>query len=99
MQYHFWDRHAIKAEAHRRGLTLIGIARAARIEPSACGVALRRRNVRGEQALAAALEVEPSVLWPERYRDRTASTRNRSRERDRTASPIRTRFLTSGGRS
>ncbi|MBK5957435.1 Nlp family transcriptional regulator [Rhodoplanes elegans] len=74
-----WDRHAIKAEVHRRGLTLIGISLAAGLEPSACGVALRRRNVRGERAIAAALGVEPSVLWPERYRGGPVSPRKRTR--------------------
>ena len=74
-----WDRHAIKAEVHRRGLTLIGIAREAGLEPSACGVALRRRNVLGERAIAAALGVEPSVLWPERYAGGPVSPRQRSR--------------------
>lgn len=93
-----FDRHAIKAEVHRRGFTLVGLARAAGLEPSACKVALRRRNVRGEQAIAAALGVEPSVLWPERYRDRPVSPRKRSRNRGRSASPIRTRLSTSGGR-
>lgn len=98
MQHRLWDRHAIKAEVHRRGFTLIGIARAAGIEPSACSVALARRNIRGEHAIAAAFGVEPSVLWPERYRDGPITSRNRSRERARSASPIRTRPSTSGGR-
>ena len=67
-----WDRHAIKAEVHRRGLTLVGIARARGLEPSACKVALRRRNFAGERAIADVLGVEPSVLWPERYRTGTS---------------------------
>lgn len=70
-----WDRHAIKAEVHRRGLTLVGIARANDLEPSACKVALRRRNYAGERALAEALEMDPAALWPERYRNVTGTSR------------------------
>lgn len=81
------DRHAIKAEVHRRGMTLLGIARTAGLEPSACRVALRRRNHRGEQAIAAALGVEPSVLWPERYAG-PVSPLQRSRRQRAAASPI-----------
>lgn len=86
-----WDRHAIKAEVHRRGLTLVGIARAAGLEPSACKVALMRRNWRGEAAIAAALGVEPSVLWPERYGTQPLSPTQRSRRGRRSASPKRRR--------
>ena len=67
MRRRSWDRHAIKAELHRRGLTLVGVAHDAGLEPSATRVALRRRHYGGERAIAAALGVEPSVLWPERY--------------------------------
>lgn len=62
-----WDRHAIKAALYRRGVTLIGLARAAGIEPSATRTALLRRNRPGEAAIAAALGVAPAELWPERY--------------------------------
>lgn len=71
-----WDRHAIKAEVHRRGLTLVGIARAARLEPSACKVALRRRNFAGEKALSEALGLELTVLWPDRYPNVTGVSRS-----------------------
>ncbi|MDQ2084556.1 helix-turn-helix domain-containing protein [Xanthobacteraceae bacterium Astr-EGSB] len=87
MRTYRWDRHAIKAEVHRRGLTLLGIAQAAGLEPSACKVALRRRNYRGEAAIAAALGIDPSVLWPDRYRRPVSSGRNPSRIQPRTASP------------
>jgi len=63
-----WDRHAIKAEVHRRGATLVSIARECGIEPSSTKVALRRRHRPGELAIAAFLGVEPAELWPERYR-------------------------------
>jgi Ner family transcriptional regulator len=83
-----FDRHAIKAEVHRRGLTLVGIARSAGLEPSACKVALRRRNHGGERAIAAALGVEPSVLWPERYAAGPVSPVYSRRRERAPASPI-----------
>ncbi|MFZ5739604.1 MAG: helix-turn-helix domain-containing protein [Pseudomonadota bacterium] len=44
------------------------MARANGLEESACKVALRRRNRRGEVAIAEALGIHPSTLWPDRYR-------------------------------
>ena len=62
-----WDKHEIKAEVARRGETLTGIAVRADLEPSACRVALCRRNIKGEKALATYLRVPLAELWPERY--------------------------------
>lgn len=62
-----WDRHAIKAELHRRGLTLSNLAVAAGLEPSACRVALLRRHRAGEAAIATALGRHAAELWPDRY--------------------------------
>lgn len=62
-----WDRHAIKAEVHRRGTTLTAIANAASLDPSACRSALVRRHIAGEQALAEFLGLPPEAIWPERY--------------------------------
>lgn len=61
------DKHAIKAELARRGLTLVAVARQAGIERSGPGVALLRRHFAGEAAIAAALGTAPEALWPERY--------------------------------
>ncbi|ACE99201.1 putative transcriptional regulator, Nlp [Rhodopseudomonas palustris TIE-1] len=83
-----WDRHAIKAAVHRKGLTLVGIARKAGLEESACKVALRRRNWRGEAAIAEALGLHPSALWPDRYRSSAPIyRRNRNHVRACVASP------------
>ncbi|MBT9291323.1 helix-turn-helix domain-containing protein [Prosthecodimorpha staleyi] len=68
-----WDKHAIKAEVHRRGATLVGIARAAALEPSACKVALHRKHAAGERAIAGFLGISPAELWPDRYAARPAS--------------------------
>ena len=61
------DRHAIKAEVHRRGTTLTAIAIAANLDPSACRSALLRRHIGGEHALADFLGYRPEEVWPERY--------------------------------
>lgn len=68
-----WDKHAIKAEIHRRGETLVGLARKAGLELSACKVALHRRNTAGEAAIAAFLDIDPCVLWPERFAARVVA--------------------------
>lgn len=68
-----WDRHAIKAEVHRRGASLLAIARKAGLEPSSTRVALVRRHTAGEQAIADFLGVNPAELWPERYRGRVVT--------------------------
>ncbi|WP_336801525.1 helix-turn-helix domain-containing protein [Kaistia sp. MMO-174] len=68
-----WDRHAIKAEIHRRGGTLLGIAADAGLEPSSTRVALHRRHPAGELAISAFLSIEPSELWPERYHSRVTT--------------------------
>lgn len=92
------DRHDIKAEVHRRGLTLVGLSRAAGLEDSACKVALRRRNFGGERAIAAALDTDPSVLWPERYPSGPVSPVHSRRRERAPASPKVFPDLTSGGR-
>ena len=76
-----WDRHAIKAEIHRRGKTLTRLSLDAGLDPSACRCALLRRQPRGERAIAAFLGVEPATLWPERYRDAQETARARKNSR------------------
>lgn len=80
MQRRVWDKHEIKAEVQRRGETLTGVAIAADLEPSACRVALCRRNLRGEQALARYLGVSLSELWPDRY-GKTSKQQSSARQR------------------
>jgi len=62
-----WDRHAIKAEIHRRGQTLTRLALAAGLDPSACRSALMRPSPGGEAAISAFLGIPPQILWPDRY--------------------------------
>lgn len=72
-----WDKHAIKAEVHRRGATLKGIAVAAGLEESATRVALLRRLPSGERALSDFLGVPVPELFPERYPSRPSSSAGR----------------------
>lgn len=84
-----WDRFSIKAEVQRRGETLTGLAIDADLEESACRVALVRRNVRGEQAIAAFLGVSVEELWPDRYeapKRKTIAERRRLASQKRSAS-------------
>ncbi|WP_234826916.1 helix-turn-helix domain-containing protein [Rhodopseudomonas palustris] len=57
----------IKAEIHRRGETLTGLAIDAGIDEAACRLALCRRNTRGEKVIAAFLGVPLEELWPDRH--------------------------------
>lgn len=59
-----WDRHAIKAEINRRGMTLTGIARAAGLSESACRRALFGLDRRGADAIADAIGIPFDTLFP-----------------------------------
>ncbi|TFF20507.1 hypothetical protein E3C22_16490 [Jiella endophytica] len=59
-----WDRHSIKAEIHRRGMSLSGIARDAGLPESACRLALMGMNRKGADAIAAALGIPFDTLFP-----------------------------------
>lgn len=59
-----WDRHSIKAEVHRRGMSLSGIARDAGLAESACRLALMGLNRKGADAIATALDIPFDVLFP-----------------------------------
>lgn len=67
-----WDRHAIRAEIHRRGSTLTRVALQAGLEAATCRVALNRPNRPGEAAIARFLGIPARVLWPERYLSRAS---------------------------
>lgn len=61
------NRYWIKAEAQRRGKNLTGLAIDAGREESFHRVALVRRNIRGEQAIAAYLGVLVQALLSDLY--------------------------------
>lgn len=62
-----WDRPAIIAELHRRGLTLTGIAKDAGLYPSACRQGIGGQSRTGAEAIAAALDVPFNDLFPTMY--------------------------------
>ncbi|SFZ85962.1 transcriptional regulator, Nlp family [Devosia enhydra] len=62
-----WDRHAIKAEIGRKGLTQTAIAQAAGLEPSAVRHGLRGGNRKGAEAIAKALGLPFRTLFPDSY--------------------------------
>ena len=62
-----WDRHAIKAEIGRAGLTMTKIAKAADLEPSAVRHGLLGSNRRGAEAIARAIAVPFRELFPNTY--------------------------------
>lgn len=73
-----WDRHAIKAEVHRRGMTLTGIARDAGLAENACRKALFGIDRKGADALAAALDIPFNTLFPAGFHQSRSSQRHRS---------------------
>jgi lambda repressor-like predicted transcriptional regulator len=73
-----WDRHAIKAEVHRRGLTLTGIARDAGLYDCACSQGINGGSLAGAQALAKAIGVPVEELFPDRYVSSRSTHPNRN---------------------
>ena len=72
-----WDRHAIKAEVHRRGRTLERLALDAGLRSDACRGALARRDsIEGELTIAAFIDVDPATLWPGRWREPLSEKRS-----------------------
>ena len=63
-----WDRHSIKAEVERRGLSLTGIAIDAGLYESACRQGIAGGSRSGAQAIADALGIPFRTLFPTQYR-------------------------------
>jgi Ner family transcriptional regulator len=62
-----WDRHAIKAELHRRGITFNELSRRHGLYRSQAARVLREPWPRMERIVAEVLGVPAHELWPERY--------------------------------
>lgn len=62
-----WHPEDIKAAIRKRGITLAGIAKAVGMRRNALGLALVLPRERAEAAIAAALDLHPSAIWPSRY--------------------------------
>lgn len=64
------NRHEdIKGALRLRGLTFSDIARTLDVSPATVGLVSqgKGRSARIEQAIAAAIHIEPCDLWPDRY--------------------------------
>lgn len=83
-----WDRYTIKAEIHRRGLTMTGIARAAGLHDSACRKALFGMDRKGADAIAAALSIPFDTLFPTGF-VQSRSNRDKSNAKARVESRLK----------
>lgn len=68
------EQQHIKTQLALKGFRLADVDRLAGVTPGACRDALRRPHKAGEEAIAAALDVEPHTLWTDRY-DQTTGQR------------------------
>jgi Ner family transcriptional regulator len=67
-QEKIWDRHSIKAEVERRGMTLTGIAKDAKLYESACRQGLMGVSKPGANAIAKALGIPFETLFAGLYK-------------------------------
>ncbi|MEP0235569.1 helix-turn-helix transcriptional regulator [Roseibium sp.] len=67
-----WDKHAIKAELHRQGMTLTALAEREGINPKSFRGVWARTHRKAEAALARFLGEPVEVLFPDRYPIRTS---------------------------
>lgn len=63
-----WHRADIRAAVEKAGKTLTQLALDHGLEEWACRIALTRRHIPGEKAIAALIGVPVWVLWPGRWR-------------------------------
>lgn len=61
------DWQAIKAEIHRRGMTLTELAKRNGMHPTLCRQVSSRTNRKAQQAIADFIGEKPEDLWPDRY--------------------------------
>ncbi len=75
-----WDRHAIKAELHRRGMTMAALAKLAGSTPAIFGHVWTRPVRKAEQAIADYLGIPAEELFPDRYPIRNSRILSRANE-------------------
>lgn len=61
------DWHGIKAELHRRGMTLTELAKRSGMDPSTCRKVRSRTHYGAQDVIASFIGRKPEDLWPERY--------------------------------
>lgn len=62
-----WDQHSIKAELHRRGMTLTALAESVGMTQNSFSHVWKRTHRRAEAAIAEFLKVPVEQLFPDRY--------------------------------
>lgn len=67
------DWQGIKAELHRRGMTLTELSVRAGLHPSVCRKVNARAHYGAQEAIAAFIGQKPEDLWPDRYPRKRAS--------------------------
>ncbi|MDR5655489.1 helix-turn-helix domain-containing protein [Ruixingdingia sedimenti] len=67
------DWQAIKAEIHRRGMTLTELSRRAGLHPSVCRKVPTVTHYSAQSAIAEFIDQKPQDLWPDRYPRKRAS--------------------------
>lgn len=63
-----WHRADIIAALHKSGISLSELGRRHCLAANTLSNVFHRRWPKGETIIAAQLKVEPSVIWPSRYR-------------------------------
>ena len=71
-----WDRWDIMRAVYAKGSNLTAIANSCEIDSSSCLHALDRPLLAGEIAIASFIEVDPSILWPARWRTPLTNARS-----------------------
>ncbi|ECK8241745.1 transcriptional regulator [Salmonella enterica subsp. enterica] len=64
-----WHKADIIAAVHKKGTSLAALSREAGLGASTLANALTRSWPKGEKIIAAAVGVEPWIIWPSRYHD------------------------------
>lgn len=61
------ERNKVRSLLYEAGLTLLAIDKKYSLARGTCSTTLREPNAAGEKAIAKALRIKPSILWPSRY--------------------------------
>lgn len=65
-----WHRADVVAALHKKGWSLRALSSAKGLSPGTLKSALDAPYLKAERIIAAAIGVEPEVIWPERYAKR-----------------------------
>lgn len=77
-----WDRHSIKAELHRQGMTLTRLAEMNDLNPNRFRTVWNSTHRKAEAAIAVFLKVPVEELFPDRYPIRSSRILSSKYERD-----------------